>query len=350
MKIECDQRQIEIDGKGGRITLKSLIVPQGQITEIIGKLIKEGLQAAAIICFGTRNNGEVAHIVYCESAKSAPQLADLNVVITKADMNGIFIDGFYYASFISVLMGGINIAAFDQDFVPSDPNGKIFAEFLSAVYDRDISATMFGSDSSTLLLIARQGKRVLCGKLYAPGSSFVQIETPVDASLAQTFDVIGREILICASVGTRQVHATSAAQLVTLFETGEILQWKSRTIAVSEIEDFSLTVDNGRIVLLTAKDAGRRLIIPTIVAWDKVKGFQITLCKGDCAYDLSRINLAPQRVETTTGLVVARQNNGGLDRVKITTIEGFQRDVPDFDELIELITSGRFASTIAATA
>jgi hypothetical protein len=221
---------------------------------------------------------------------------------------------------------------------------------VEAIYDAD-SVNLKDSTSPTVLFISRQGKRVLCAKKDSISCQLAQISTPIDEEIAddrnkfQTYDVVGSNIVICAIVGTKSVHATTAQNIDRMFETGEIPNWETRAIPVGAIEDFSLPI-SGQTVLLTATDTGRRIIAPTTIVWNE-SGIKITVNKGDCAYDLSRQAPAPLRVDADTGFVFAKHSNGGPDRLVITNIEQF--DTRGFEDMISAITSGRFAPSAQAS-
>lgn len=346
MSLEIEEREIEIGGRWGQIKLQSLIGPPNEIASVVAKHIKEGMQPTAIICFGISDDGQNAIVICSKSAKDTASLAALNAIITKTQADNLLVQGFHFASFISILRRGSVVAVFDNSFKPSDQIGIAIQNFIDVIYYQP-SGELHNSTSSTILLLSRSGKRVLCVKQNMDiDSPFVQIVTPADHG-NQIFGIIDRNIVICAVVGSNLVHAMHEEDIIDLFETGEVPNWSSRTISVSQIEDFSLPVDDGQTVILTAKDVGRRQFIPAVISWDK-SGFKITLFKGQCATDLSHRIPAPQRIEPGSGIVVARQNNGGPDRLHITSIDTLEESVPDFSALIDRVSSGGFAAAIAA--
>lgn len=340
---------INFKWEGGAITLKSVVGPQKQIAELAKKLImQEGLPPAGIICFGISKTGMDSHLVYIEPTDKINTAADIAAmcgIFSKAEVFGFLLEDHDYASFFSSMENGVTISVWDKGFKTDEHSNDTFKSFCDAVFDEE--GKVRGSDSTTLLLLSRQGERILCANLNGSMDQITEIMTPVNLGFP-TFGVIGRKIILTAQMDCNQVYAISVNKIIQTLKTGDLPRWEVRSLLVDKVEDISLPVDeSGTTVIITVVKHGKRLLLPAVVSLDSEAGLRITLCIGHSLTEIQRTDPAPQRIDVASNFVVARQNNGGLNRLYITTIERYATGNASFIAMIDRATSGDFSRAIA---
>lgn len=346
---QIHERQIDFRGKGGITSLKSAVGPQKQIAELTSQLVSNGLPPAGIICFGISQDGTNAHLIFVDPEVligcTAADIASISGVITKEDAIEMLLPGHNYASFISAMDSGVIVSAWDTGIRTDRLTDKAYENFCEAIFDTD--GNVFSSESSTLLLLSRQGERTLCASRNKGTDQLTEIMTPINAGIP-TFGIACKNIVIVAQMDGQQVFAINTDQITQVFETGERPKWIVKGLSVDKIEDFSLPVDkDGTTIIVTAVKNGKRLLVPAVVSLTSEKGFQITLCIGQSVIEIQKTDPAPQRIDVETGFVAARQNNGGPNRLHITTIEGYAAGNTAFTAMIDRATSGDFSRAIA---
>jgi len=332
----------------GTITLQSAVGPQKQIAELVKQLIVQGLPPAGIICFGISKTRMDSHLVYIEPTDKISTAADIAVmcgIFSKADVFGFLLPDHDYASFFSSMENGVMVSVWDKGFKTDKYSDETYRSFCNAIFDED--GKVRGSDSTTLLLLSRQGERILCANFNGGMDQITEIITPVNIGFP-TFGVVARKIILTAQMDSNQVYAISVNKVIQTLKTGDLPRWEVRSLLVDKVEDISLPVDDsGTTVIITAVKYGKRLLLPAVVSLDSERGLRITLCIGQLMTEIQRTDPAPQRIDVASNFVVARQNNGGPNRLHITTIEKYATGNASFIAMIDRATSGDFARAIA---
>jgi hypothetical protein len=342
------ERAINFKWDWGTITLKSAVGPQKQIAELAKQLIMQGLPPAGIICFGISKTGVDSHLVYIEPTDRISTAADIAAmcgIFSKAEVFGFLLGDHNYASFFSSMENGVMISVWDKGFKTDKYSDITYKSFCDAIFDED--GKVRGSDSTTLLLLSRQGERILCANLNGGMDQITEIMSPVNLGFP-TFGVVARKIILTAQMDNNQVYAISVNKIIQTIKTGDLPRWEVRSLLVDQVEDISLPVDeSGTTVVITAVKYGRRLLFPAVVLPDLTNGLRITLCIGHSVTEIQRTDPAPQRIDVAANFVVARQNNGGPNRLHITTIEKYATGNASFIAMIDRATSGDFSRAIA---
>ena len=347
---QCQVLESAINFKwdGGTITLQSAVGPQKQIAELAKQLIMQGLPPAGIICFGISKTGMDSHLVYIEPTEKISTAADIAAmcgIFSKAEVFGFLLPDHNYASFFSSMENGVMISVWDKGFKTDRYSDETYKSFCNAIFDED--GKVRGLDSTTLLLLSRQGERILCANVNGGMDQITEIFTPVNLGFP-IFGVVARKIILTAQMDSNQVYAISVSKIIHILKTGDFPRWEVRSLLVDKVEDISLPVDDsGTTVIITAVKHGKRLLIPAVVYPDLEKGLRVTLCIGHTMTEIQRTDPAPQRIDVATNFVVARQNNGGPNRLHITTIEKYATGNPSFIAMIDRATSGDFSRAIA---
>ncbi len=207
------------------VETRTLEFPEGLVLSFVGPaktiakamelfMVSEMLCFEQLVKFGISQKGSVIHVsVHLESS---------HVVLESQHSRQLCFDGFGYAHIVATMDHGVNIALFDQGFVPNLENGKAFGSFIAAVFKH---SKVRGSNNNTLILSGISvTSRVLVASQNGRRNPLQAVGQKIENDCR--YSVRGSNTLVATSAGTGQVHTLGVNDLVDALETGGIPVWK----------------------------------------------------------------------------------------------------------------------------